>query len=1470
MSLFALSGAELLRNTRWRTVSGKGTIGSAKVNADGVTLLRKGDKGFFFYYNANDEYKITPGKNYRVTVKYSGSVDVNIMLQMPGGKRTPYPVAKGKDGIVELDFCAGSDESKLRIHVFPAKSGKVLISSIAVNEIIPSDNLLESRQISWRTANANGSKGTFSIKNDIVSIRKTNADGYLAFLANPSDFNTVAGKHYLISFTITPRSGNTSCNMMVQMTGAKRRPFPNIQAKYNTIGKTEVINFAYTARSDETKVRPHLLVRGKGTVELSNFTVKEISEKKLQKILDSNLVKQHEFDGNALLEKWQPHGVSAAINSKKTHIEFISSPNGGIFCDALSWKAANIKSLELTCKFSGEGGYLRCDFTSTDGKRNFSGYIGHSIIPDGKWHKIMFPVGDAPAWRGEIKSVKFSFFGKTSAIGFARLSALPYSNRIDNIVPRGEYTLSRISGREKAELLLLDSDYNVIETITLKEQDKSVKFTAPEMTMLARKVPKNAQLLLTLNNLKKLDLPPAFWRGKLIWCQNGFGPDAANVFFHKEFYLEAPPEEASIVLSGDDAFELFINGQFAGKGSNWQTPGKFDIASLLKTGKNKIDVKVYNAQAWGMLLGELYTKVNGKSSYIYTDESWKCKIGGSNIPDNFPLPAFVLGSPPLAPWGTRVYYRYVGPVSNINIIDSTVPGEFTLSTDITPEVDTDKLALELHTPDGKKRNLTALITPNTGKWFPGEKITVKYRLNNDIHSGSLYIKEDFLNITGNASIGTLKGRKVPKKPLSEVKIVNSGKRPKIVINGKEHLPVYSYLAAGYSDFPDSRWYQVRNSKVSGHKIMRFSFALETFWKGKEEFDFSHVDSLFDTVEMHAPGTKVIIQIRCSMPDWYLNENPGERVTYFGNAPYHRQKDKQALTSKKWLTDASVILRKGLRYLINSPYADRIIGVSVSEGWNSEWFHSYQDDNNKFAMAGYAPADYATFRAFLKEKYSTDAALSEAWQMKNVTIDTAPMPTLEQIMSSRAGCLLDVKKEKQLIDWFTYRNRAIGEAIVTFCKVVKEESNNKWLAGAYYGYFLAFSNIFNRLQTVGHLDIERVARSPYVDFVTAPSFYTWRYPGQGDAVMQLAESFSSQGKLPIVEQDLRNYSEPSVYEIRNGMASTVETSIGALERCFALLMTRGTGTHWLDLYDNCIREKIILEHIRKGNEAVKSLPEVQNTTPIELCLVADSTSAMYSKHNAGDGLATAAVGELRRKLNETSLPFRVVMLRDLLDSSRVPPHKLYIFCNLVMLSKADKIALQSRLQKENAAALWLYSAGVSTENSGPSADNMSDFLGIKFVRDDRIAQKQLKWNFAGKSGKCINFTRTFPWFVPVSGFEKVYGTSDDNRPALVEWNKNGVRNIFSTLMNLPPELLKEIARDSGLHIYSESDDPVLVGNDVIALHAKSGGTKKLNTLPGTILVPILGPHKKVLKSGEEFETVAGRTYIFHVQKNSVFL
>jgi hypothetical protein len=422
-----------------------------------------------------------------------------------------------------------------------------------------------------------------------------------------------------------------------------------------------------------------------------------------------------------------------------------------------------------------------------------------------------------------------------------------------------------------------------------------------------------------------------------------------------------------------------------------------------------------------------------------------------------------------------------------------------------------------------------------------------------------------------------------------------------------------------------------------------------------------------------------------------------------------------------------------------------------------------------------------------------------------------------------------------------------------------------MAGAYYGYLLAFSNIYHRLLTVGHLDIERVARSPYVDFLTAPSYYTWRHSGQGDAIMQAAESFTLHGKLIIVEQDLRTFGETSNYEIKNGMLSTPDQSVGAIDRAIALTMTRGVGTHWLEMYENWFREPLLIKVMKEGFEAYEALGEVKGTTPVETALISDPESAMYVKINMGDGVHVASIGEMQRRFSESAMPYRHVLLRDMLEEGVVPAHKFYIVNNLFMLDENERTLLTARFKREKATVLWLYAAGVSTPENGPSVEKMSEFLGVKFRMDNSVMRPRLIMEPGFPVKEARNFNHSSPWFFPVSGFSEVLGKDASGNPVLVKWEKDGVTHYFSTLMNLPPALIRDLAAKAQVHIYAQGDDPVLVGNDVAALHAKSSGKRSLTLPEGCFMKAILGPIKGEYRSGEKFEVKAGQTYVFQVLK-----
>ena len=140
-----------------------------------------------------------------------------------------------------------------------------------------------------------------------------------------------------------------------------------------------------------------------------------------------------------------------------------------------------------------------------------------------------------------------------------------------------------------------------------------------------------------------------------------------------------------------------------------------------------------------------------------------------------------------------------------------------------------------------------------------------------------------------------------------------------------------------------------------------------------------------------------------------------------------------MSSQKWLRDADEPLRALVRHIKSRKYGRHIWGASVSEGNNWEWFWTVKGRDDKPAVSGFAPADFAAFRNYLRRKYKSDAELAEKWREPGVTFATAGMPSPEEQLKGRIGTLLDPERDRKLIDWFEYRNLSVAEAVMGLCR-----------------------------------------------------------------------------------------------------------------------------------------------------------------------------------------------------------------------------------------------------------------------------------------------------------------------------------------------------------------------------------------------------------------------------------------------------
>ncbi len=123
------------------------------------------------------------------------------------------------------------------------------------------------------------------------------------------------------------------------------------------------------------------------------------------------------------------------------------------------------------------------------------------------------------------------------------------------------------------------------------------------------------------------------WRGRWIWCEGEENPWNFHLCARKVFELEREPEEASLRITADTRYVVWVNGERLGQGPvrAWPFNYRFDtynLRGILKAGRNIIAVQVMHAGVasfqWLATRGGLLAEVEADREVVAaTDSSWK-------------------------------------------------------------------------------------------------------------------------------------------------------------------------------------------------------------------------------------------------------------------------------------------------------------------------------------------------------------------------------------------------------------------------------------------------------------------------------------------------------------------------------------------------------------------------------------------------------------------------------------------------------------------------------------------------------------------------------------------------------------------------------------------------------------------------------------------------------------------------------
>jgi hypothetical protein len=149
---------------------------------------------------------------------------------------------------------------------------------------------------------------------------------------------------------------------------------------------------------------------------------------------------------------------------------------------------------------------------------------------------------------------------------------------------------------------------------------------------------------------------PRLKNAKWIWAAGGDPVRSAPVetlTFSKTIDIRPGQNVAAAVasFSADNGYELFVNGQSAGGGDDFNVVGEMDITTLLKPGRNEILVQATNIgdgpNPAGLIGAISLSSSDGQEMAFNTGADWKVVRSSTDIPQA----ALELGNYGMGPWG---------------------------------------------------------------------------------------------------------------------------------------------------------------------------------------------------------------------------------------------------------------------------------------------------------------------------------------------------------------------------------------------------------------------------------------------------------------------------------------------------------------------------------------------------------------------------------------------------------------------------------------------------------------------------------------------------------------------------------------------------------------------------------------------------------------------------------------------------
>ncbi len=515
------------------------------------------------------------------------------------------------------------------------------------------------------------------------------------------------------------------------------------------------------------------------------------------------------------------------------------------------------------------------------------------------------------------------------------------------------------------------------------------------------------------------------------------------------------------------------------------------------------------------------------------------------------------------------------------------------------------------------------------------------------------------------------------------------------------------------------------------------------WMGIDEYDYSLTDRVIESIFEQDDDIYYIPRIKLNVPIDWCKANPEEVFVYHGGpesaaeiaalvgtekqdylgyeAPngYYRAGDyvdprpnvggviaRQSFSSKKWLHDAGEALSRLIDHLESSRYAERILGYHIAYGTSGETV-LWGRINKRYG--DYGIANKKTFYEYGIRQYGSQEALAQVWCQPQINEENVCIPSPDMrtgTADSLEAFLRGRDCDRMIVDYDLFCSEVNATALEYFGEIVKRKTNK--LVGAFYGYSLYVDNA----AYTGHLALDRLLHSPYIDFFAAPKAYTRTAAGEPGGEICPAQSINL-SKLFVEEMDNRTYLATECDEDKQQgfVPDGISDTLTVLWREFSKNIAHDSGFWWMDLGGGWFASEPIMQSVKKMvtlNEQLRARPHQSRA---DMLIVFDERS-MLSVRESTDLHA----GFLREFINETNVSGVIADVYRACDLPRLElsQYKFVVFAYNFYMDKATRDIVASLPSTITVA--FSYVAGAWDE-SGFSLENAERATGHRFTIDN---------------------------------------------------------------------------------------------------------------------------------------------------------